>query len=87
MSRFSAAEAEPLFNAFLAFFGSEFADFDDINIHGIGISSLYGGGKGLVGLMSGFGVALQDFVGALPLSLQGDGLLVPVVDGGGDGVH
>ena len=58
MSRFLAVEAEFLFNAFLAFFSSKFANFNDIDIHGIRISSFHGGGEGLVGLMSGFGVAL-----------------------------
>ena len=51
-------EAEPLFTTFLVFFSSEFANFDDVDIHGIGVSSFHGGGEGLVGLMSGFGVAL-----------------------------
>ena len=87
MSRFLAAEAESLFNAFLAFFGSEFADFNDIDIHGVRILSFCGGGEGLIGLMSGFGVVLRDFVGAFPFGLEGNSLLVPVIDGEGDCVH
>ena len=54
MSRFSAVEAEFLLNAFLAFFGGKFANFDDVNIHSIGVSSFGGGGEGLIELMSQF---------------------------------
>ena len=36
---------------------------------------------------SGFGVLFEDFISALPLDLEGDGFLIPVVDGGGDSVH
>ena len=82
MSRFLAAEAESFFNAFLAFFGSEFADFDDI-----GVLSFGGGGEGLVGLVSRFGVSFGNLISALPLGLEGDGLLVPVINSGGDCVH
>ena len=87
MSRFSAAEAESFLNAFLTFFCREFANFDNINIHSIGILGFGRGGEGLIGLMSGFGVSLGDFISALPLSLEGDGLLIPVIDGGGDCIH
>ena len=87
MSGLSAAEAESLFYAFLTLFGGEFANFDNINIHGVRVSNFGGSGEGLVGLMSGFGVSFRDFIGVLPLGLEGDDLLVPVVDGGGDCVH
>ena len=87
MSRLPAAEAESLLNAFLAFFSREFADFDDVDIHGIRVSSFGGGREGLVRLVGGFGVLLGDFVGALPLGLGGDGLLIPIVDGRGGSVQ
>ena len=87
MSGLLAAEAESLLNAFLAFFSCEFADFDDVNIHGIGVLSFAGGREGLVRLVGGFGVPLGNFVSALPLGLEGDGLLIPIVDGRGDSVH
>ena len=87
VSRFSAAEAESFLYAFLSFFGSEFANFDNIDIHGVGILSFGGGGEGLVGLVSGFGVSFGDFVSALPLGLEGDGFLIPIIDGRRDSVH
>ena len=87
MSRFSAAEAKPFFYALLTFFGSKCAHFDNIDIHGIRVSCLGGSREGLVGLVSGFGVPFGDFVGVFPLGLVGDGLLIPVVDGGWDSVH
>ena len=37
--------------------------------------------------MSGFRVALRDFISTLPLGLEGDILLVPVINDGGDCVH
>ena len=54
MSRFLAAETESFLNAFLSFFSSEFADFDNVGIHDIGVLSFGGVGEGLVGLMGGF---------------------------------
>ena len=41
----------------------------------------------MVGLMGGSGVSFGDVVGSLPLGLESNGLLIPFVDGGGDGVH
>ena len=41
----------------------------------------------MVGLMGGSGVSLGNVVGALPLGLESDSLLVPFVDGRGDSVH
>jgi len=32
-------------------------------------------------------VSPSDFVGTIPLSLEMDSFFVPIVDGGGDGVH
>ena len=86
---FSAAETEFLLNAAFAFFGGELGDFDGVDDHGVGIMSFSVGGvgEGMVGLMGGSGVSLGNVVGSLPLGLESDGLLVPFVDGGGDGVH
>ena len=86
MARFSATEAESFFLTAFLFFGSEFGDFDGINVHCIGVTSFRGGGECLVGV-GGFDVSPSDFVGTIPLSLEMDHLLVPVADGGGDGVH
>ena len=72
MSQFSAAEAKSFLYAFLMLFGGEFANFDNINIHGIGVLSFGGSGEGLLGLMGGFGVLFGDFVGAFPLGLEED---------------
>ena len=41
----------------------------------------------MVGLMGGPGVSLGNVVGSFPLGLESDGLLIPFVDGRGDGVH
>ena len=68
-------------------FSGKFSNLDNINIHGIGVSSFGRGGEGLVGLMGGLGVPLGDFISLFPLDLEGDGLLVPIVDGRGDSVH
>ena len=37
--------------------------------------------------MSRFGISFGDFFGPFPLGLEGDGLLVPIIDGGRDSVH
>ena len=87
MSRLSTAEAESFLHAFLVFLGREFSYFDDIYVHGVGVTSFSGGGEGVVGLMSGFGVSFGNLFGPFPLGLEGDGLLVPIIDGGRDGVH
>ena len=50
MSRLSAAEAESFLHAFLAFLGREFPYFDDIYVHGVGVTSFGGGGERVVGL-------------------------------------
>ena len=41
----------------------------------------------MVRLVGHLGVSSGNIVGSLPLSLESDGLLVPVIDGGGDSVH
>ena len=87
MSRLSASETESFLHTLLAFFGGEFADFDNIDIHGVRVSSFGGGGEGLVCLVSGFGVSFGDLISALPLGLEEDGLLILVIDSRGDGVH
>ena len=86
---FSAAETELLFNAAFAFFQGELGDLDRVYDHSVGVEGLDGGGvgEGMVGLMGRPGVSLGDVVGVLPLSLESDRLLVPFVDGRGDGVH
>ena len=89
MAGFSAAEAKFLFNAAFAFFWGELGDLDRIHDHGVGVVGLGVGGvgEGVVGLMGRPRVPLGDVIGALPLSLEHDSLLVPFVDGRGDGVH
>ena len=87
MSGLLAAEAESLLHTVLSFFGSELSDFDDVHVHGVRVTSLGGAGEGMVGLMGGFRVSFGDFFSAFPLGLEGNSLLVPVVDGGGDCVH
>ena len=87
VSRLLAVEAKSLLHAFLAFFSGKSPNFDYVYIHGVRITSFGRGGEGVVGLMSGFRVPFGDFFSMLPLGLEGNGLLVPVVNGGGDSVH
>ena len=89
MSRFPASEAEFLFNAAFAFFRSKLGDFDGIYNHGIRIMGLGGRGVGerVVGLVGGFQVPPGDVIGSLPLSLEGYGFLVPIINGGRYNVH
>ena len=56
MPGLSAAEAKSLLHAPFSFFGGEFSDFDDIYIHGIGVSDFGGSAEGVIGLVSWFGV-------------------------------
>ena len=85
MAGFLAAKAEFLFNATFAFFWGKLGDFDRIYDHGVGVVGFGVGGigEGVVGLMGGSRVSLGDIVSSLPLGLEGDGFLVPFVDGGG----
>ena len=87
MSGLSAVEAESLLYTLLLLFGSEFSNFDDVYVHGVRVIGLGGGGEGMVGLMGRFRVSFGDLFSAFPLGLEGNSLLVPVVDGGGDCVH
>ena len=89
MTRFSAVEAEFLFNASFVFFRGKLGDFDGIDDHGIRVVGLgIGGvGEGVISLVRRFRVPSGDVVSSLPLGLEGDGFLVPFVDGSGDGVH
>ena len=89
VSGFLAAEAEFLLDAAFAFFWGKLRYFDRVHDHGIRVVGLGVGGvrEGVVGLMRRSRVSFGDVVGSLPLSLESDGLLVPFIDGGGDGVH
>ena len=86
---FSAAEAEFLFNATFAFLWGKLGDFDSVDDHGIRVVGFGVGGvrEGVVGLMRRPRVSFGDVVGVLPLGLESDCLLVPFVNGRGDGVH
>ena len=86
MSWFSTTEAESFLHAFLTFFSREFAYFDDVYVHGVGVASFGRSGEGVVGLMSGLRVSFGDFLGAFPLGLERDGFPVPVFNGRGDSV-
>ena len=78
MSGLSTVEAESFLHAFLVFFGSKLSHFDDVYVHGIGVSGFGGSGEGMVGLMGRFRVPFGDFFGSFPLSLEGYGLLVMI---------
>ena len=83
MSRFVAVEAKSFLDAFLVFLGGEFSDLDNINVHGIRISGFGRSVEGLIRLVGRFDVLLGNFIGTLPLGLEGDGFLVPVMLGPG----
>ena len=89
MTGFSTAKAELLPNASFAFFWGKLGDFDGIDDHSIGVVGLRirGVREGVVVLMGSFGIPFGDVVDAFPLGLKGNCLLVPFIDGGGDGVH
>ena len=88
VSGFLAAEAEFLLDATSAFFRGELRDFDGVDDHGVGVMGfgIHGIG-GVVGLVGGFRVSFGDIISSFPLDLEGNGLLIPVVDGGGNGIH
>ena len=87
MPGLSAAEEKSFLHTFLVFFCGKLSDFDDVYVHGVGISGVGGSGEGVVGLVGGFGVSFGDFFGAFPLGLEGDSLFVPIINGGGNSVH
>ena len=82
-------EAEFPFDAVSAFFQGELRDFDGVDNHGVGVMDfgIRGVGEGVVGLVGGLRVSFGDVIGSFPLGLEGDSLLVPFVDGGGNSVH
>ena len=86
---FSAAETKLLLNTAFAFFWSKLGDLDRVYDHGVRIVGFGRGGvgEGMVGLMGGSGVSFGNVVSAFPLGLEGDGFLVPFVNGRGDCVH
>ena len=89
MTGFSAAEAEFLLNASFAFFWGKLIDFDGIDDHSVRVMGfgIRGVGEEMVGLVGGFHVPFGNVICSLPLSLEGDGFLVPFFDGGGDSIH
>ena len=89
MAGFSAAEAKFLFNAAFAFLWGELGDLDCIHDHSVGVVGLGVSRvrEGVVGLMRRPRVSFGNVVGPFPLGLESDGLLIPFVDGRGDGVH
>ena len=89
MSGLSAMEAEFLLDAASAFFRGELRDFDGVDDHGVGVMGfgVRGVGERVVGLVGGFRVSLGDIISSFPLGLEGDSLLVPFVDSGGNRVH
>ena len=89
MTRLSAVEAKFLLNASFAFFWGKFGDFNSVDDHGIRVVGfgIGGVGEGVVGLVRRLRVSSGNIIGSLPLGLEGNGFLVPVVNGGGNGVH
>ena len=89
MAGFSAAETEFLLNAAFAFFWGKLGDLDRVHDHGVWVVGLGMGGvrEGVVGLVGRPQVSFGNVVGSLPLSLESNGLLVPFINGGRDGVH
>ena len=82
-------ETKLFLDAAFAFFRGKLGDFDGVDDHGVGIMGLgiQGVGEGVVGLVGGFRVSFGDVISSFPLGLEGNGLLVPFVDGGRNSVH
>jgi hypothetical protein len=78
----SASETEAFLHAPLAFFWGEFADFDDIDNHGVWVVGGFEN-KGMVPLFGGLTIPGGDFLGTLPLGVEGGGLLIPFINGCG----
>ena len=89
MSGFSATEAKLFLDAVFVFVQGELRDFDSVDDHGVGVMGFgtRGVGEGVVDLVGGLRVSFGDVISSFPLGLEGDGLLVPFIDGGRDGVH
>ena len=86
MTRFPAVEAESFFLAVFLFFRGNFGNFDGIYIHRVRVMEFRGGwGKCLI--MRRFDVPSSDLVSVVPLGLKMNCFLVPVIDGGRDGIH
>ena len=84
---FSASETKPFLHTLFAFFGSEFPNFDNINIHGVGIPS-FGGRWRRIGRIGGqVWSFIWRFHRHIPIGFERNGLLIPIVDGGRDSVH
>jgi len=86
VSRFSAAEAESFFLASFAFFWGKLGDFYGVYVHSVGVARFRGGWRECL-VVGRFDISPSDFIGAIPLGLEMNGLFVPVADGGGDSVH
>jgi len=80
-------EAESFFLAALSFFRGEFRDFYCVNVHCIGVSGFRSGGGERLVRVGWLDVSSGNFIGAIPLGLEMNGLFVPVLDGGGNGIH
>ena len=80
MSLFAALETKSLFEAFLSFFWSEFPDFYEVNIHGIGVFGHRSrGGEGLEG-PGRPPASLDNLFCAVPLILEVDGFQIPLIN-------
>ena len=77
-----------------SFFGSVFANFNGIYLHGIGIMSRSGniargrvGGNRFASEVRGLLSLVGDFISAFPLGLEFEHLVVPSINVGGNGIH
>jgi hypothetical protein len=81
-----ASETEAFLHTPFSFFWSELANFDNVDDHGVWVVGGFWD-KGVVPLFGRLSIPGGDFFGALPLGLEGGGLLISFVNGGGVGFH
>ena len=90
----SATVTSAFLLAACSFFRSEFANFNGIYFHGIGITSRSGsiagervGGSRFASKVRGLLSSIGDFISTFPLGLEFEYLIIPSIYVNGDSIH